>query len=130
MLDVAERMSAIRDYLDAATERPVTCDPRNVVPPCVLVEPPLIEPNPDGETLCGAEALRLTYSVHVIGLPGAWAEFAPLSALMGEIVAACDAAEGFVWTQGAFGGYLPLNGPGGLQAEPSMAYTLTLEELV
>jgi hypothetical protein len=129
MLDLAARMTAIADFLAGHTERPVTCDPRNVVPPCVLVEPPLVEPSTE-ETLCGAEALKLTYSVHVIGLPGAWAEFAPLSELVGEIVAACDAAEGFVWTQGAFGGYLPLSGPGGLQAEPSLAYTLTIEELV
>ncbi|MBS2533861.1 hypothetical protein KGQ20_13895 [Catenulispora sp. NF23] len=128
MVDIAARMEAIRDELEQFTKRPVTCDPRNVVPPCVLVEPPLVEPS--GEALlCGDESLRLTYSVHVIGLPGAWAEFRPLSELMAEMLVACDAAD-FVWTQGAFGGYLPLNGPGGQQSEPSMAYTLTIEELV
>ncbi|MEV7915812.1 MULTISPECIES: hypothetical protein [Streptomyces] len=120
---VTAAMDALAHRLADHTDRPVTSDPTRVsATPCVLVEPPTIEPTT--ATLCGAQLYR--YSVIVIGLPGARAELAPLADLLEEITGALDDL-GIGWTLAEPVAYVPLQDAAA--AEPCQAYRITVEEL-
>ncbi|MFJ2869823.1 hypothetical protein [Streptomyces sp. NPDC087298] len=119
---ITAAMDALADRLADHTERPVTTDPSRVsATPCVLVEPPQVEPT---GTLCGAQLYRFT--VLCIGLPGARAELAPLADLLEEITGALDDL-GIGWTLAEPVAYVPLQDAAA--ADPCQAYRITVEEM-
>ncbi|MFB6943395.1 hypothetical protein ACFWGL_12415 [Streptomyces sp. NPDC060286] len=120
---ITAAMDALADRLAEFTERPVTSDPTRVsATPCVLVEPPSIEPTTS--TLCGAHLYR--YTVLCIGLPGARAELGPLSDLLEDVTGALDEL-GIGWMLAEPVAYVPLQDAAA--AEPCQAYRITVEEL-
>lgn len=116
-MSIIAKMTELAERIRANTTRPVTTDPRNVAnTPCVLIEPPVLDPSV--ATACG---FIYRFSVLVIGLPGARAELTPLDALLDQVLAVVD------WTLAEPVGYVPLAAPG--QAEPNQAYRVTVEVL-
>jgi hypothetical protein len=115
---IAQAMDELAGVLAAKISRPVTTDPRNLVAPCVLIEPPQL--TPDG-TYCGTR--KYTWSLLAIGLPGARAEFGVLSDLTEEVLGVLDETG---WTWAELVAYVPGDGAGG--ADPVMAYRITMED--
>lgn len=124
MIAVTAAMADLRDRLAYALgpgSRPVTVDPTATAQsPCVLIEVPQLEPS---GTLCGAITYR--HTVLVIGQPGAWAELEPLSDLLLLVLEALEET-GIPWTLAEPVSYVPLVQDG--QADPCMAYRITIEE--
>lgn len=120
MPNIAASMDDLAKRVQLLTDRPVTSDPRNAsVTPCVIVGTPSLDYTT--QTMCGTVTAR--FPLVVVGLSGARAELTPLSELLGEVLAgdlAVVTAEPF-W-------YEPLNNSG--TADPSMAYRVTVEELI
>lgn len=117
-MDIRASMDALADLIRDGVDRPVSCDPRNIAPPCVLVCPPKLTPD---ATLCGTR--KLSHTVLVIGLPGAYAEIDPLSRLLDQTLTALEDGPG--WTFADLVAYEST--PQG--AEPAMAYQITTEVL-
>ncbi|MFI5861202.1 hypothetical protein [Streptomyces sp. NPDC051546] len=117
---ITDDMQALADALAPVVGRPVTCDPRNLAPPCVLIEPPRLSP---ASVLCGDTTAR--YSVLVVGLPGAFAELGPLAALLDEVLFALD-TEGLPWLLAEPVAYYPL--ASSASVEPSQAYRIQIGE--
>lgn len=118
---ITAAMDALADQLSEHTDRPCVADPSRVAAtPCVLVEPPVLEP--DG-VLCGKTMHRFT--VLVIGLPGARAELAPLADLLEQTLGGLEEL-GYGWTLAEPVGYVPLMDSA--SAEPCQAYRITVEE--
>ncbi|MCF2529372.1 hypothetical protein [Yinghuangia soli] len=113
-------MTDMREFLAPATDRPVVVDPRNLVPPCVLVPPPNMQPS--GGTMCAPRTA--VHRLLVLGLPGAWAEFGPLSELLDDILGRLEDGPG--WVSADLIAYEPFVDPA--SGEPSMAYEIRVEE--
>lgn len=109
-------MDQLVEFLAETVPRPVSGDPRNVSPPCVLVTPPRLDSQ---GTLCAPRTHTLT--VLVIGTPGARAELGPLAELLDATLDRLD--EGPGWTTAEFAAYDP---PG--SQESHMCYRITVEE--
>ena len=113
IIDVMEELAQM--LRDGGLTRPVTTDPRNLTPPCVLVEPPDMSP---GGVLCSG--VQFTFRVLVLGLPGARAELKALARLLDEVIEALggryDLAEPV--------SYVPLQSTAA--AEPIQAYRITM----
>ncbi|MFE7133397.1 hypothetical protein ACFVIM_21325 [Streptomyces sp. NPDC057638] len=114
-------MDALAQRLALRVDRPVTTDPTTVAAtPCVLIEPPTLEPP---ALLCGAYIHR--YTVLVIGLPGARAELDPLADLLAQTIEALDDLD-LMWVLAEPVAYVPLQDASA--AEPCQAYRITVEE--
>lgn len=124
MISITEAMAALAGRLRTQlgpAGRPVITDPTaTAATPCVLVETPQIEPS---GTLCGDVTFR--HTLIVIGQPGAWAELAPLSRLLYDVLTAIEEL-GIGWTLAEPVSYVPLMQDGA--ADPCMSYRITLEE--
>ncbi|MFE6404780.1 hypothetical protein [Streptomyces alboflavus] len=120
---ITAAMDALAGRLADHTDRPVTTDPtRTSNTPCVLVEPPTVEPATG--TLCGQYLYR--YNVLCIGLPGARAELGPLAELLEDVTAGLDDI-GVGWTLAEPVAYVPVNPAEA--ADPCQAYRIVVEEL-
>lgn len=116
---IVSHMEAVAEDLAAVLDRPVTTDPRNLVPPCVLVEPPTLLADPG--VLCGG----LTYRgrLLVIGIPGTWASLAGLDELLAAVLGGLGE-----WVSATPTGYVPHNAAG--EAEPAPAYEVLYDQII
>ncbi|MFJ9433686.1 hypothetical protein ACIRQY_29090 [Streptomyces sp. NPDC101490] len=117
---ITDDMETLAAFIRPGVDRPVTTDPRNITPPCVLIEPPRLTP---GTTLCADTDAR--YSVLVVGLPGAWAELGALARLLADTLRALDAAS-LPWLLAEPISYYPL--AAAQSVEPSQAYRIQIGE--
>lgn len=115
-MDVRAAMDALADLIRDGVDRPVSCDPRNIAPPCVLVTLPQLLPE---AVLCGPH--KYAHKVLVIGLPGAYAELGPLADLLGQTLAVLEDGPGWLLADPVAYEDTPQGG------EPSMAYQITTE---
>lgn len=95
----------------------ITTDPRNITPPCVLIEPPRLDFTQ--AALCGDPVAEFT--VMVIGLNGAYAELRTLDVLLTKVLS----VPGLNVTLAEPVGFE--NGPPGV--DPNQAYRLTIERM-
>lgn len=124
-MGISASMSAVAALLadDERVKRPVTCDPRNLVWPGVLVEPPRLDTTT--ATGCG---IRAVINVYAVGVPGAWAEFQPLAELADAVVDVIRDADSISLLSADFVSFqLP---PDMSAAESSVAYQIQCEVFV
>ncbi|WP_194919513.1 hypothetical protein [Catenulispora rubra] len=127
MHDIVEAITGLAERIraDERIERPVIYDPRNLVAPCVLIEPPRLD-NRDA-VLCGR--IKATFKVLVIGMPGTWVEFGPLAKLVSQVLDVLEDDDAAEWNTAAFVSWVPPNDYMS-SPDPAMAYQITCEVYV